>query len=136
MNEIEQYGKQELAWNGQRVKATDEEISRILGPMFVMFSQVKVTNEMIAVYVMMLRDVEKNRLADAVLKAMNTCKFLPTVADIREQLEARIPGPSNDADPRKLRPVPTKMFRLDDDEDKRQRMAQLRRTDKWSKYYA
>jgi len=136
MNEIEKVGKQGLAWNGRRIKSTDDEISRILGPMFVLFSQAKITEEMVAVYVMMLRDIEPQALAAAVLKAMNACKFLPTVAEIREQLGARVPGPSSDVDLTKLKPVPSKMFHLDPDEDRRQRMAQLRRTEKWNRYYA
>ena len=135
MGAIEKVSKQELAWNGRSVKATDEQIIEIIGPMFALFSSSKITSDMVGAYVMMLRDVAPDRLAAAVLKAMNTCKFLPTVADIREQLESRAPGPRNDVDPTTLPDIPQRMFRLDPEEDKRQRMERLRQTKGWSKYY-
>ena len=136
MNEIEMVGKQELAWNNKPVRSTDEQIIVILTPMFALFPQTKADKNTIAVYVMMLRDVAPDALAAAVLKVMGACKFLPTVAEIREQLEARAPGPRNDVDLSALKPIPGKMFRLPEDEDRRQRMAQLRRTKDWGKYYA
>lgn len=136
MNEIDRYEKQELAWNNKPVRSTDEQIVTILGPMFALFPQTKADKNTVAVYVMMLRDLDPQTLAAAVLKAMNTCKFLPTVAEIREQLETRAPGPRNDVDPRQLKPVPSQMFRLDEDEDRRQRMARLAQTKGWGKFYA
>lgn len=136
MNEIVKSDKQELAWNGKQVRSTDEEIIVCLTPMFALFPQTKADKHTVSVYVMMLRDIEPQALAQAVLKAMGVCKFLPTVAEIREQLEVTTPGPRNDVDPTKLKPVPTRMFRLPDDEDKAQRMAQLRRTEKWGKLYS
>lgn len=136
MDSIEKVQKQELAWNGRRVRSTDDEIIRILAPMFALFPQTKADKNTVAVYVMMLRDVAPETLASAVLRAMNTCKFLPTVAEIREQIEARTPGPRNDADPSMLPDIPSKMFRLDDDEDRRQRLERLRQTKGFDKYYA
>lgn len=136
MDAIEKAGKQELAWNNKPVRISDEDIVTILGPMFALFPQTKADKSTVGVYVMMLRDLDPETLAQAVLKAMNTCKFLPTVAEIREQIETRAPGPRTDVDATKLKPVPTRMFRLDPEEDRRQRMNQLRRTEKWSKYYA
>lgn len=136
MEEIEKAGKQELAWNGKRVRSTDEEIITILAPMFALFPQTKADKSTVAVYVMMLRDLDPQVLAAAVLKAMNTCKFLPTVAEIREQIDSRPPGPrSESSESLPLRPTPQRMFRLDPEEDRRQRMAQLRRTAKWDRYY-
>jgi len=136
VNEIVRSEKQELAWNNKPVRSTDEQIVTILGPMFALFPQTKADKNTVAVYVMMLRDVDPQTLAAAVLKAMNTCKFLPTVAEIREQLETRAPGPRSDVDPRQLKPVPSQMFRLDEDEDRRQRMARLAQTKGWGKFYA
>lgn len=136
MNEIDRYEKQELAWNNKPVRSTDEQIVTILGPMFALFPQTKADKNTVAVYVMMLRDLDPQALAAAVLKAMNVCKFLPTVAEIREQLETRAPGPRNDVDPRQLKPVPSQMFRLDEDEDRRQRMARLAQTKGWGKFYS
>ena len=136
MNEIVRSEKQELAWNNKPVRSTDEQIVTILGPMFALFPQTKADKNTVAVYVMMLRDLDPQTLAAAVLKAMNTCKFLPTVAEIREQLETRAPGPRSDVDPRQLKPVPSQMFRLDEDEDRRQRMARLAQTKGWGRFYS
>ena len=136
MNEIVRSEKQELAWNNKPVRSTDEQIVTILGPIYALFPQTKADKNTVAVYVMMLRDVDPQTLAAAVLKAMNTCKFLPTVAEIREQLETRAPGPRSDVDPRQLKPVPSQMFRLDEDEDRRQRMARLAQTKGWGRFYS
>lgn len=136
MDNIEKIGKQELAWNGRRVRSTDDEIIRILAPMFTLFPQTKADKNTVGIYVMMLRDVAPDVLANAVLKAMNTCKFLPTVAEIREQIDSRAPGPRSDVDPAELPSIPNKMFRLDPEEDKRQRLERLRMTKGWSRYYA
>lgn len=135
MDEIQKVEKQELAWNGKRAKSTDADIIKILGPMFALYPQTKADKDTVKVYVMMLRDIEPQVLANAVLKAMSVCKFLPSVAEIREQIETRAPGPRNDVDPTTLKPVPMKMYRAPEEEDRRQRMAQLRRTEKWGKYY-
>jgi hypothetical protein len=89
----------------------------------------------VANYVRKLRHLDPQTLATAVDKAEDKCKFLPTVADILEQIETRAPGPRSDVDPAKLKPVPTQFFRLPDDEDKAQRMERLRMTRNWGKYY-
>lgn len=136
MNEIAKSDKQELAWNGKQVRSTDEQIIICLAPMFALFPQTKADKATVASYVLMLRDIEPQALAAAVLKAMGVCKFLPTVAEIREQLETREPGPRNDIDPRTLKPVPIRMHRLPDDEDRQQRLARLRQTKNWDKYYS
>ena len=136
MENIKKAERQELAWNGRRVKSTEDEIVRILAPMFALFPQTKADKHTVSVYVMMLRDVTPDVLADAVLRAMNTCKFLPTVAEIREQIEAHIPGARNDVDPLTLPDIPRKMFRLEPDEDRRQRLERLRQTRNWDKYYS
>lgn len=136
MGEIQKASKQELAWNGKPTRSTEEEITAILAPMFAAYPNTNADDATFEIYVRMLRDIDRETLSNAVLKAMNTCKFLPTIAEIREQIESRPPGPRNDVDPAKLKPVPQKMHRLDPNEDRRQRMAQLRRTSKWDKYYA
>lgn len=136
MGAIEKVGKQELAWNGKPVRNSEEEVTVILAPMFALFPQTNADDKTFELYVRMLRDVDPGVLADAVLKAMNACKFLPTVAEIRECMELRTPGPRSDVDPSTLPPVPQKFFRLDPDEDRRQRLERLRQTKNWDKYYA
>lgn len=137
MNQIEKVERQELAWNGKRVQSCDEEIVRILAPMFSSFPQTKADRNTVDNYVQMLRDIAPDVLADAVLKVKATCKFLPTIAEIREQAEGekRAPGPRSDVDPKTLPNIPTTFFRLPEDEDKRQRMERLRMTRGWAKYY-
>ncbi len=135
MSAIEKAGKQELAWNGKPVRNSEEEVTVILAPMFALFPQTNADKNTFALYVKMLRDVDPQVLSVAVLKAMNCCKFLPTVAEIREQMESRAPGPRNDVNPDKLPPVPPKMFRLQPDEDRAQRMERLRQTKHWDKHY-
>lgn len=136
MDTIEKVEKKELAWDGKPVRNTKEEVTVILAPMFALFPQSNADRDLFAIYVRMLRNVDPQTLADAVLKAMNTCKFLPTVAEIREQIPQREPGPRSEVDIDKLPPVPDKMFRLDPEEDKRQRMERLRLTQKWGNRYA
>lgn len=135
MNEIDKYQKQELAWNNKPVRNTEDEAVAILTPMFAMFPQSKADGATVAAYVMMLRDLDPQVLKRAVLHLMGEAEFLPTVAAIRghvAQLTKEYqPGPSSHVDPRKLPDVPTTMFRLSDEEDKRQRMNQLRRTAGW-----
>lgn len=136
MNEIEKAGKQELAWNGKPVRSTEAEITVILAPMFALFPNTSADGNTFGVYVQMLRDVDPETLSHAVLNAMNSCKFLPTVAEIREFIPRRGAGPHSHADPTTLPDVPAKMFRLPEDEDRRQRLERLRQTKDWGKYYA
>ena len=131
MDEIEKVTSIERAWNGKRVQSTDEQIFAILTPMFAMFPQTKADKHTVSMYVMMLRDIAPDVLEAAVLKAIASCKFLPSVAEIREQIETRIPGPSSEIDWSKRKPVPQNMYHLDPEEDKRQRMARLARTKGW-----
>lgn len=137
-NAIKKFQPASLTFNGQRARASDEQIIMAIGPIFAAYPHAKVTDEMISVYKMMLRDIDPDVLVYAVLAAIAVCKFPPTIADIREQVELtkRAPGPQSHVDPQELKPIPVKMFRLDDDEDRRQRMEQLRRTEKWGKYYS
>ncbi len=135
MDEIVKSHPQQLAWNGKPVRSTDEQMLVCLAPMFALFPQTKADKNTVAAYLMMLRDIEPEALAAAVLRAMGVCKFLPTVAEIREQLDTRTPGPRNDVALEDLKPVPTRMFRLDSDEDRQQRLARLRMTKNWDKHY-
>lgn len=136
MDAIEKAGKQELAWNGKAVRITEQEATVILAPMFALFPQTSADDSTFEIYVRMLRDVDPQTLADAVLKAMNCCKFLPSVAEIREQIITRTPGPRSDVDPTALKPIPGRMFRLPEDEDRRQRMERLRMTKDWDRHYS
>ncbi len=137
MNEIEKYGRQELAWNGKSVQASDEEIVKILAPMFASFPQTKADKNTVDNYVSMLRDIAPDALAAAVLRVKATCKFFPTIAEIRDAAEIgkREPGPRSEVDPKRMKPVPTTFYRLPDDEDKRQRMERLRMTKDWGRHY-
>jgi hypothetical protein len=134
MNEIDKYQKQELTWDNKPVRNTEDEVVAILAPMFAMFAATKVDGNTVDAYVMMLRNVDPAVLRPAVLKAMDTCKFLPTVAEIREYIAANVlPGPNASTPKAQMeKPIPQKMFRLDPEEDKKQRMAQLKRTRGWN----
>lgn len=136
-NAIMKPGKTALTFNGGKARSTDDQVLKAIAPIFAAYPNAKVTDEMLSLYKMMLRDIDPEVLVHAVLAAIAVCKFPPTIADIREQVELtkRTPGPQSHVDPQELKPIPSKMFRLDDEEDKRRRMEQLRRTEKWSKYY-
>lgn len=137
-NEIELYEDAPLAYNGRKAKSTDDEIVRALAPIFVEHPHLTPTAEWLNLRKLMLRDIDPDTLARAVLDALAANEFPPTIAAIRKAaaVEERAPGPASPVDPHTLKPVPTRMFRLDPEEDRRQRMAQLRRTEKWGSRYA
>lgn len=141
-NEIERSGgKIERTWDNKRVRTSREQLVKALAPMFAMFPNLDMGDETFSAYYMMLCDLDPDKLAVAVVKACQAHEYpthLITVAAIRKAYDAdqRTPGPRSDVDPATRKPVPQKMFRLDPEEDRRQRMAQLRRTEKWGKYYA
>ena len=141
-NEIEKHQNQiERTWNGKRVRVSKEELLKALAPMFVAFPNLEMSDETFNAYYLMLADLDANKLAVAILRACQAHEYpthLVTVAAIRKAYEGeqQAPGPASPVDPAKLKPVPTRMFRLDPEEDKAQRMAQLRRTEKWSKLYS
>lgn len=135
-NEIEKHTTAPLAFNGRKAKSTDEQITMALSPIPVEFPHLQVTDEWLKNRQLMLRDIDPDVLARAVLDALaGAIDFPPTVGAIRKAAgvdEKREPGPSSDADLTKLKPVPMKMFRLDPDEDRRQRQERLRQTKGWS----
>lgn len=141
---IVKYKKQEeieKAWNGKAIHTTKEELARVLAPMFATFPGLVMSAETFNAYYMLLGDLDPNKLAAAVIRACQAHEYptqLVTVAAIRKAYEGeqRAPGPRNDVDPAMLPDIPRKMFRLDDDEDRRQRMERLRMTKGWDKYYA
>jgi hypothetical protein len=135
---MEKYNPPALAWNGRPIKSTDEQIASILNPMFDTYPSAKKNENMVDMYVKMLRDIDPVSLAQAVLQAMAGSEFLPTIAAIRKAYESeqRPPGPRNDVDPRTLKDIPERTFRLDPEEDKRQRMERLRQTKGWGSKYA
>ena len=142
-NEIEkqQQGQIERAWDGKRVRTEKEHLLKALAPMFVAFPNLEMSDETFSAYYMMLCDLDPNKLAVAVMRACQAHEYptqLITVAAIRKAYdgEQQAPGPASPVDPHKLKPVPTRMFRLDDEEDRRQRMAQLKRTKGWEKLYS
>lgn len=128
-------------WDGKRVRTSKEDLLKALAPMFVAFPGLEMSDETFNAYYMMLADLDPNKLAVAILRACQAHEYpthLITVAAIRKAYdgERQAPGPRNDVDPAKLKAIPTEMFRLDPEEDRRQRMARLRMTKNWDKYYA
>lgn len=94
MNDITKPQPQALAWNGKPVRNTAQQVLSILRPMLALFPQMPVEEETLAVYIDMLRDIPPDKLAASVRRCMSECKFLPTVADIRERYdELRQPMP-------------------------------------------
>lgn len=131
----------ERTFDGKRVRTSKAELSRALAPMFTAFPGVEMSAETFNTYHMMLCDLDPNKLAVAIVQACQAHKYstqLVTVAAIREcyEQDCHIPGPRNDVDPATLPDIPTKMFRLSEDEDRRQRLERLRQTKNWNKYYA
>lgn len=128
-------------WDGKRVRTSKEDLLKALAPMFVAFPGLEMSNETFNAYYMMLADLDADKLANAIMRACQAHEYptqLVTVAAIRKAYdgERQAPGPRNDVDPAKLKPLPTTFFRLPDDEDKAQRMERLRMTRNWDKYYA
>lgn len=128
-------------WDGKRVRTSKEDLLKALAPMFAAFPQIEMGDETFNAYYMMLADLDPDKLAAAVVMACRAHEYpmqLVTVAAIRKAYDAerQTPGPRSDVDPRTLKPVPSTMFRLDEEEDRQQRMERLRMTQGWGKYYA
>lgn len=139
-NEIVQ-SKQELTWNGKRMRASKELVFKALAPMFVIFPNLEMSDETFGAYYMMLCDLDPDKLAAAVVLACQAHEYptqLITVAAIRKAYdgERQAPGPRSDVDPAALPRVPQKFFRLPEDEDRRERMERLRQTRNWDKFYS
>ncbi len=141
-NEIERSkGQIERAWNDKAIRTSKVELSQALAPIFATFPGLEMSAETFSAYYMMLCDLDPNKLARAVVMACQAHEYpthLITVAAIRKAYEGEqiTPGPRNDVDLLALKPVPTKMFRPDSDEDRRQRLERLRITKNWGKYYS
>lgn len=128
-------------WDGKRIRLSKEQLLKALAPMFAAFPGLEMSDETFSAYYMMLCDLDADKLAVAVVAACRAHKFptqLVTVAAIREAYDGNreAPGPRNDVDPATLPPVPQKFYRLDPEEDRRQRMDQLRRTKDWGRFYS
>lgn len=128
-------------WDGKRARTSKEDLLKALAPMFVAFPGLEMSDETFNAYHMMLADLDPNKLAVAVVRACQAHEYpthLVTVAAIRKAYdgEQRAPGPASPVDPHTLKPVPTEFFRLDPEEDRRQRLERLRQTRHWEKYYA
>lgn len=125
----------ERTWDGKRVRTSREQLVKALAPMFVAFPNLEMSDETFSAYYMMLCDIAPDVLAVAVLKACKAHEYpthLITAAAILKQIETRTPGPRSDIDPAGRKPIPMKMFRLPEDEDKRQRLERLRQTKGWN----
>ncbi len=130
----------EYTAGGKRIRASRDDVVRALAPMFAFFPNLEMKEETFNVYYMTLCILAPDKLAAAVVAACEAHKYptqLITVAAIREAYddEQRTPGPRNDVDLLALKPVPTRMFRLDSDEDRQQRLERLRMTKNWDKHY-
>lgn len=128
-------------FNGKRVRISKEDLSRALAPMFAAFPGLTMGADTFNAYYMMLCDLDPDKLVVAVVQACQAHQYptqLVTVAAIREAYDGgrRTPGPRTDVDPTTLPDIPTKMFRLSEEDDRRERMDRLRRTRGWDKYYA
>ncbi len=143
-NEIEKHngqGQIERAWNDKAIRTSKAELSHALASIFATFPGLEMSAETFNAYYMMLCELDPNKLAGAVMRACQAHEYptqLVTVAAIRKAYESerRAPEARNDVDMRELKPVPQKMFRLSDEEDRRQRLERLRHTKNWDKYYA
>ncbi len=142
-NEIEKHngqGQIERAWNDKAIRTSKAELSHALAPIFATFPGLEMSAETFNAYYMMLCDLDPNKLAGAVMRACQAHEYptqLVTVAAIRKAYDdaLRAPGPRNDVALEELKPVPHKMFRLSDDEDRRERLERLRQTKGWGKLY-
>lgn len=138
-NDIEKHqSRLDRTWNGKRVRTAKNELLEALAPMFVAFPNLEMSDETFNAYYLMLADLDANKLAVAVLHACQAHEYptqLITVAAIRKAYESQqcAPGPRSEVE---RPPIPGKFFRLDPEEDRRQRMERLKRTEKWSRYYA
>lgn len=137
MNEIEQHNPQPLTWDGKRIKSSDEQIVAILQPVFETYPNFKVTDAMLDMYVRQLQYIDPVDLAQAVMKAVRVSEFAPTIATIIKCHEEskQAPGPRSEVDLSDRRPLPMKMFRLPDDEDRAQRLERLKQTKNWDRNY-
>ncbi len=61
-------------------------VGSILKQLFAAYPNAQVTPETVAVYMRLLRDIQPEDLQVAVDQAIATCKFLPTVAELRDTL--------------------------------------------------
>jgi len=68
--------------------ATPEEVAQVLGMLSVSFPNFKLPPESMEMYTMLLEDLPVDVLRSAVLECANTCKFFPTIAEIREKTNA------------------------------------------------
>lgn len=127
-------------FEGKRVRTSKAQLSKALALIFAAFPGVEMPDATFNAYHMMLADLDPDKLAVAVIHACQAHKYptqLVTVAAIREAYDdmRRPPGPHSEVDPALLPSVPPKMFRLDPEEDRQQRLERLRQTRGWDKYY-
>lgn len=131
----------EYTAGGKRIRASKDDVVRALAPMFAFFPNLTMGEETFNAYYMTLCILDPDKLAAAVVAACEAHQYptqLITVAAIRKAYddEQRAPAARNDVALGDLKPVPQNMFRLEEDVDRRERMERLRRTEKWSRYYA
>lgn len=104
----------------------------LLENLFAAFPSSHPTQQTFNVYLEALENVPVEELAVAVKQIIRDGGAFPPSAGDLIKAASRPPGPGVPTPQRQMnKPIPTTFYRLPEDEDKQQRMAQLRRTRNW-----
>lgn len=109
----------------------------LLKNLFAAFPSSHPTEQTFNVYLETLADVPFEKLEAAAKQIIRDGgAFPPSVGDLIKIIKLA-PGASSPTSQERLeKPIPQQFFRLDPEEDRRQRLERLRQTAGWSKYYA
>lgn len=108
----------------------------LLENLFAAFPSSHPTQQTFNVYLETLENVPADELAVAVKQIIRDGGAFPPSAGDLIKATSRAPGPGVPTPQRQMnRPIPTTFYRLDPEEDKRQRMERLRMTKNWDRYY-
>lgn len=120
----------------RKQRSAPEQVAIILAPLFALFGVEEKAIQRI--YVERLIDIAPDALQTAVDKAIDSCKFRPTVAELREFAGGNgEPGPRNDLTQEQIaaRPSPGYQLYRDPEDTPAGRRERLRRTEKWGNRY-
>lgn len=121
----------------RKQRSTPEQVAIILAPLFALFGVEEKAIQRI--YVERLIDIAPDALQAAVDKAIDSCKFRPTVAELREFAQGQSePGPRNDLTQEQIaarRDVSNMRLWQDPEDTPSGRRERLRRTEKWGNRY-
>jgi len=121
----------------RKQRSTPEEVAIILAPLFALFGVEEKAIQRI--YVERLIDIVPDALQTAVDKAIDSCKFRPTVAELREFAGGSgEPGPRNDLTEAQIaarRNISNMQLYRDPEDTPAGRRERLRRTEKWGNRY-